>query len=215
MRARARLSIAGLRSTPTARAARGAEQLQHPAGAGAEVEQRLHRGVADEVEDRRLDLRVGGVHGADAVPLGRLGGEIGRRLLAPRLARQLQPGAVGGERRIGGGDAGQKVARQGAAGLGEAEERPGALAMALGEPGVDQQLEVAGDARLRLAEDADEFAHRQLRFAEQAEQPQPRHLAGRFQGGEQGVEGQGGGGQTRHKDMFMSSAGDWQVLVRA
>ena len=102
-----------------------------------------------------------------------------------------EPGAVGGERRDRRRDAGDEVARQRAARLGEPEERPGALAVALGQPGVDQQLQVAGDARLRLAENADQFADRQLRLAKQADQPQPRYFAGGFEGAEQRVEGEG------------------------
>ena len=128
----------------------------------------------------------------------------------------VEAGAIGGERRIVGGDAGDEIAGERAARLGQPEERPGAFAMTLGKPGVDQQLEMAGDARLRLAEDADKFAHRQLRLAKQAEQAQPRYFARRFKGAEQGVEGEGGGRcEIRHKDMFMSSADGWQAFVRA
>ncbi len=204
MRARATLSIAGLRSTPTARLGERGEQFEHAAGSRAEVEQRLDRRIADEIEDRGFDLRLGRVHGADAIPFGGLRGEISGRLLAPGLARHLEPRPIGGERRIVGGDAGDQVARERAARFRQPEERPGALAMPLGEARIDQQLQVARDARLRLAENADQLADRQLRFAEQAEQAQPRDFAGRFEGAEQRFEREGGGVEMRHKDMFMS-----------
>ena len=71
------------------------EQFEHAAGAGAEVEQRVKRRVADEREDRRLDALLGRMQGADAVPVGGALGEIGGGLLAPRLARDFEPRAVG------------------------------------------------------------------------------------------------------------------------
>ena len=145
---------------------------------------------------------------ADRVPVGGAVGEIGRRLPAPRLARRRQPGAVGGEGRVGGIDAGDQRARQRAAGISESVERPGAFAPALGEAGFDQQLEMARDAGLRLTEDGDELADRQFGFAEQADQPQPRHLARRLQARQQGVETDrrrtARRRGVRHKDMLIS-----------
>ena len=65
------------------------------------------------------------------------------------------------------------------AALGGQKEDPGALAMALDEAAFEQQLKMARDTRLRLAEDGDEFADRQFRLGEQGEQAQPRRFAGR------------------------------------
>ena len=70
--------------------------------------------------------------------------------------------------------------------------------MALDEPGLDEQLEMAGYARLRLAENGDEFADRQFRLGEQGEQPQTRRLARRRQGAEDGLEGRVLGLKLRH-----------------
>ena len=166
------------------------EQFEHAAGPRAEIEQAANRPVADHRQDRRLDPALRRVQRADRVPVGGALGEIGRRLLAPRFARRRQPGAVGGEGRVGGIDAGDERARQRAAGVGEPIERPGAFALALGEAGFDQQFQMPRHARLRLAENGDELADRQLGFAEQADQPEARHLARRLQAGEQGVEAQ-------------------------
>ena len=183
------------------------EQFEHAAGAGAEIEQAADRLVADHREDRRLDPALRRVQRADGVPVGGALGEIGRRLLAPRLARRRQPRAVGGEGRVGRIDAGDQRARQRAARIGEPVERPGAFALALGEAGFDQQFQMARDARLRLAENGDEFADRQLGLAEQADQPEPRHLARRLQARQQGVKANrrrtARWRSVRHKDMLI------------
>ena len=104
-------------------------------------------------EERRLDPLLRRMQRADPVPVRRLLGEIGRRLPAPRLARDLEPAPVGGEGRVGGVEPADEVARESAALVGEAEERPGPLALPGGEPRLDQKLQMARDARLRLAED--------------------------------------------------------------
>ena len=53
--------------------------------------------------------------------------------------------------------------------------------MALDQAGLDQQLEMAGDARLRLAENGDEFGDRQFGLGEQGQKAQPRWLSPRRQ----------------------------------
>ena len=75
-----------------------------------------------------------------------------------------------------------------AAVLGEAEERPRAFAEALDQPGLGQQLEMARDARLRLAQDVGEIGDGQLGLGQQREHAQPRLLAGRLERGVEGVE---------------------------
>ena len=70
--------------------------------------------------------------------------------------------------------------------LGQAEERPGALAEALDQPGLGQQLEMARDARLRLAQDLGEIGDGQFGLGQQRQDAQARLLAG---GLERRVEG--------------------------
>ena len=53
---------------------------------------------------------------------------------------------------------------------------PASLAEALDEAGLRKQPQMPRYARLRLAEDFDEVGDRQLRFAEQRQEPQPRVL---------------------------------------
>lgn len=76
----------------------------------------------------------------------------------------------------------------GTAVLGETEERPGAFAEALDQPGLDQELEVPGDARLRLAQDVGEVGDGQFGLGQQRQHTQPRLLARRFQRGVEGIE---------------------------
>ena len=140
--------------------------------------------------ERRLDPLLRSMQRANPVPVRRLLGEIGRGLLAPRLARGLEPDPVGAERRVGGVEPADEVAGEGAALVGEAEERPGPLALPGGEARLDQQLQMARDARLGLAEDRDQLADRELRLVEQAEDPEPRLLARRLEIGEQRGKGQ-------------------------
>ena len=72
--------------------------------------------------------------------------------------------------------------------LGQTEEGPGALAEALDQPGLGQQLEVARDARLRLAQNVGEVGDGQFGLGQQRQNAQPRVLAGGFQGRVEGVE---------------------------
>ena len=86
--------------------------------------------------------------------------------------------------------------------------------MTLDQAGLDQQLEVAGNTRLRLPEDGDEFADGQLRVVEEGQQAQPGRFAGGGQGEQDVVEAGGIAGQhlglehaQRYKDIFMSVKG--------
>ncbi len=206
MRLRASASIAALWSTPTARTARGASSSSiRPVPVPRSS--RLRNGFSPIIAiERRLDPLLRSMQRADPVPVGGLLGEIGGGLPAPRLARGLEPGPVGGQSRVGRIEPADKVAGEGAALVGEAEERPGPLALALGEARLDQELQMARDARLRLAEDRDQLADRELRLVEQAEDPQPRLLARRLETGEEGGKGQAMQGRalSRHKHIFMS-----------
>ena len=55
-------------------------------------------------------------------------------------------------------------------------------------PASTSKFEMARNARLRLAEDRHDLAHRQLGFGEQGEEAQARFLPGRVQRGERGIE---------------------------
>jgi hypothetical protein len=130
---------------------------------------------------------------AEFIPVGGVGGEIAGGLFGAGVADLGEPCPVGEKHRIVQADMLQHspAERGGATLMGDEEEGPGAFAVALDQPGLDEQLEVARDARLRLAENGDEFGDGQLRLGEQREQAQPCLLARRGKGGEQGLEGGG------------------------
>ena len=194
-RARASSSMSSDRSMPSPRSMRGAEQFQHAAGAGAEIEQRAERPVGERLADRALDRLVGDVQLADAVPFRGMRAEIvlrgcGARARAPRRAARGRAAAIGS---FGIEPRDQRARELGAAAaLGQAEERPGALAEALDQAGFGQQLEMARDARLRLAQDLGEVGDRQLGLGQQRQDAQPRGLAGRLERGVEGIERQVG-----------------------
>ena len=58
---------------------RSREQLEHAAGAGAEVDEQLERSRAQRLGHGRLDLGLGDMQGADAVPVAGVGLEVGLR----------------------------------------------------------------------------------------------------------------------------------------
>ena len=72
--------------------------------------------------------------------------------------------------------------------LGQAEEGPGALAVALDQAGLRQEPQMARDARLRLAQDVGEVGDGQLGLAQQRQHAQARLLARRLQRRVEGLE---------------------------
>ena len=185
----------------------GAEQFEHAAGAGAEIEQRAERRAGERRADRRLDRLVGDVQLADAVPLGGMAAEIGLRGGGARGPHGGQPLAVARDGRIAGIEPRDQLARElgAAAVLAEAEEGPGAFAEPLDQAGLGQQLEMARDARLRLAQDVGEIGDRQLGLGEQRQDAQPRRLAGRLEGAVERHERQLGNLTGRWRQGFMGT----------
>ena len=167
------------------------EQLEHAPGAGAEIEQRAERPVAEGGADRGFDRFVGGVQPADAVPLGGVAAEIvlRRRGAAPRAppASRSRSRAMIGIGRIELFDEPRTSSALGAA-LAAAEERPRPLAEPLDQAGLGQQLEMAGNPRLRLAQDFGELRHGQFRLGQQREDAQPRLFPGCLERGIHVVE---------------------------
>src|SRR5579875_3999627 len=117
--------------------------------------------------------------GAQFVPVRRMRRKIAGCLICPGLADLLEARAIRGEM----GAAGRKPCNEIAGkacdrpGLGDPEENPGTFAMALDKPGFDTQLEMAGNAGLRLAEHRDKLADGELGLGYQGKQAQPGGLA--------------------------------------
>ncbi len=140
--------------------------------------------VGERRADRVLDRFIGDMQLADAVPLGGVAAEIGLRGGRARGAHRGEPLAVARDGRVGRIEPRDELARElgAAAALAQPEERPGAFAEALDQAGLGQELEMARDARLRLAQDVGEVGDRELGLGEQRQDAQPRRLAGRLEG---------------------------------
>ena len=100
-RARASASMSSDMSMPSPRSMLRPEQLEHAAGAGAEIEQRTDRAIRERGLDRALDRRVRDMQAADAVPFGGVLAEIGLRRGGARGAHRREPAAVAQHHRIG------------------------------------------------------------------------------------------------------------------
>src|SRR5262245_50418281 len=72
--------------------------------------------------------------------------------------------------------------------LRQSEEGPRALAETLDQTGFNEQLEVAGNTRLRLAKDVGQVRHGQLGLADQRKDPETRFFARGLEGGIECVE---------------------------
>jgi hypothetical protein len=76
------------------------EQFEDTAGAGAKIEQRIDRLAAEQPDDGRVDLFVGGMQAAKLVPFGRIAAEIGLRPLGALALDRIEPLAVAQDDRI-------------------------------------------------------------------------------------------------------------------
>ena len=190
MRARASASIAGLWSMPTARSAQGRERVR--ASARCRCRDRAARGTACRRSVAGSPPRP--------VPRGRAGrgcvsqsaarcGEIGGGLPAARLARHVEPRAVGGA-------ASGRRGRGARPDRAPARRRSSASRKKAQAPSRWRSARPASTSSLRWRETrgcdwprmATSLADRQFGLAEQAEEAQPRDFARRLEAGEQGVE---------------------------
>ena len=140
------------------------EDFEQPPGAGAEVEHRLERPFADELEQRRLNGAIRSMQRAYLVPTRRVGAEIvGRPRLPPALHRG-KPFEVALDLRIAVMHPVHQPLHEVPRGLGvrQPEEGPGALLIAADQPGFEQELEMPRDARLRLVEDFGEIGNGEI-----------------------------------------------------
>jgi len=119
------------------------KKLEHAACAGAQIEQIAERLCADHGDERGFHPLLRRMQGADLIPVRGAGGEIGRRLLAARHARNVEADTVGAHDGICRIEPAQPLPRQGAARLGETKEGPGALPLPGCETRFDQQSQMA------------------------------------------------------------------------
>ena len=160
-----------------------AEQLEHAPRSRAEIDEQIERAVAERAGDGGLHVGLGDVQRADAVPIGGVGLEVGLRGCLALVLQGFGAAQVAHDQRVATVDALEDQPGKLATlpGLGEAEVHPAALRGALDQPGLGQQLQVAADARLALAQDAGEVLDVQLARRQQHEHAQARGLGHRLQ----------------------------------
>ena len=139
--------------------------------------------------DGRLHILVRRVQCADAFPLGGIGLEIGGGFGGARLAHGGEPRQIGldGGRFIGGERGKRAPELRAAAAVGGAVEHPAAFLEAFQQAWLAQELQMARDARLALADDLDQLADRQFGLPEQQQQAQPGGVSRGTQHGNQRV----------------------------
>ena len=162
------------------------------------------RPVGERGLDRAFDRRVGDMKAADAVPFGGMLAEVGLRGGSTRSAHRGEPSPVAHHdriRRIEPPD--QRLRDVGnTTALAEAIERPASLAIAIDEARFGEQLQMARDARLRLAQDLGEIGDRKFGFGEQREDAQARALA---RGAQHRVQGFKVEGRRTHDGLVPNS----------
>jgi hypothetical protein len=158
----------------------GAQQAEHAAGAGAQIDQPVERPRTGGGQDRGLDIGFRDIEGAQLIPAGGVLGEIVCRGLGALGAHRVQAGRVAGQAGVAPIGQGEHLVDEGAGGAvgGEAIKDPGAVGKPLDKAGGDQELEVARHARLALVQDAGQLGHRQLLARQQRQDAKPRWLAG-------------------------------------
>ena len=181
---RARRSISDERSMPVAWLARPANSsIMRPVPVPISTSRpRLRR--PERPLDRPLDVALGDVERADLVPHLSVGGEIAvrgfgalgadrlrcaQRRLRTRRWSTVRPGIEKREQWL-------RPLRPG-----KRDEHPASLLAAVENAGVAENLQVAGDARLALAEDLCELSDGELHDAQQGDDPQPGGIGKRLE----------------------------------
>ena len=151
------------------------DDLEHAAGAGAEIKQIADSVTAKRFEDRRLNLALVDMKRANLVPLLGIGAEIGVGGFGALALHRVEPRLVERDCRIVTRHGGANLPRQigGAAARRQPIMDPGPLAEPVEQPGIAQQLQMARNPRLALAEDVGELGHCQLALGAEQQQPQP------------------------------------------
>ena len=160
------------------------EQLDHPAGAGADIDQAAERPVAERVVDRPLDLAFGDVERADLVPDFGMAGEIAIGGLGALGADGLGARGVGSEQRLGcrvGPGVDEREHRLDPFGVGKRQENPAAFLAPLEHARVGEDLQMARDPRLALAEHLRELADGKLHQPQKHQDAQPRRIGERLE----------------------------------
>ena len=164
------------------------QQFQNPAGPGADIQQPAGVVVGHQREQRGLDRGGGKVERPHLIPVGALAAEALGRHAGAFGEHAGGLAAVGLQDRVVLRQAGDQFPGQ-RAGLAVRQGEPdiGALTHPVQQAAVAQQLQVAGQARLRLAEDLGELRHAEGAAAGQRQQAEAGRFSGGAQAGQQAV----------------------------
>src|SRR5262249_49928960 len=135
------------------------KQLQHAARASAEIKQRAEWPVGERGDDRLLDLLISDMQLANAIPFGGMAAEIGLRRGGARGTHRSEALTIACNDRVERIEPRNQRTCQlrSRPALTQPEERPGAFAKPLHQPGLGQKPEMARDARLRLTQNVREL----------------------------------------------------------
>ena len=156
------------------------EQFDHSPGARADVEQPADRTVAEQVDDRRLDLGLGDMERADTVPIGGMNGEIGGSDGGAFGTDRRQPRAVGVAAVPECIE--QPQNRPDMCRVTEANEDPRAFLGAPDQTGIAEDLEVTRHPWLALPEHLGQLADGQLHVPHEIDDPQAGWIGESTQG---------------------------------
>ena len=158
------------------------EKLQHAAGAGADIEHGAEGPLPGALKHRRLDLPLRHMQRADGVPAAGMLGEIALGGVAVLLLQGREALAVALQPRVARIELLHDRERHGAVGVivGKPIIDPRAFRAARDEARLGEHLQMARDARLRLAENLGQLLHRALAALKQREQADARLVARGF-----------------------------------
>ena len=175
---------------PEAEAYLAGQYLQDPAGPGADVEQAGDALGGEQLAQGALHHRWRRRRARPRCPRRQPARRRSAALVATPLAHGLEPALVEAHRGIVARK--QTAERAGearaVAGLGAAVEHPRTLAKAVEQASLGQDLEVAGDARLALADDLHQLAHGPLALRADRQETQARGIRRGANPVQEGVE---------------------------
>jgi hypothetical protein len=159
------------------------EDFEQPTGAGAKIEHRLERSLADKLEQCCFHGAVRHMQRADTIPARRILGEISGGAGLPLALDRSQPLEITLDLRVGAADAGDQpeheIPRR--IRIRQPEEGPRPFLVTADQPGLQQQLQVPRYARLRLAKDLGEIGNGKVAVRQHRQDAQPAGFGGRLQ----------------------------------
>ena len=151
------------------------KDLEHGAGAGAEIDMELDGRTARQPQHGGFHILLAHMQRAEAFPIAGVFAEVGCGCLGALVANFFEAGEVAGQFGVMAGQQVDDGAGEGAAQiiLAHAEQHPVAFLVAGDQPGLGHQLEMAADARLALPEDLGHLADVEFAMGEHEQDAYP------------------------------------------